>query len=109
MREKRSSRREGGGGGGKETLRESKRSEKHETRISLSITYALNPRIYASGINARARLSPLDSPATSSRLKHVHAVRLCISASGFNAVQPSVVMAPNRYPTAVFERPGIFL
>lgn len=47
----------GGRGEGKETLRESKRSEKHETRISLSITYALNPRIYASGINARARLS----------------------------------------------------
>lgn len=43
--------------GSKETLRESKRSEKHETRISLSITYALNPGIYASGINARARLS----------------------------------------------------
>lgn len=39
--------------GSKETLRESKRSEKHETRISLSITYALNPEIYASGINAR--------------------------------------------------------
>lgn len=48
---------EGGGGeikkGSKETLRESKRSEKHETCISLSITYALNPKIYASGINAR--------------------------------------------------------
>lgn len=62
--EKRSSRRleegrgeERGKGLGKETLRESKRSEKHETRISLSITYALNPGIYASGINARARLA----------------------------------------------------
>jgi len=63
---------------GKEWLRESKRSEKHETRISLSITYALNPGIYASGINARVLDSPLDSPATSSRLKHVHAVRLYI-------------------------------
>lgn len=53
---RRSSRRGRGGEGrerGKEWLRESKRSEKHETRISLSITYALNPGIYASGINAR--------------------------------------------------------
>lgn len=65
-------------GGGKETLRESKRSEKHETRISLSITYALNPRIYASGINARALDSPRSLADNELSPKHVHAVRLCI-------------------------------
>lgn len=67
--QKRPSRRERG----KETLRESKRSGKHETCISLSIMYALNPGIYASGINVRARLA-----GNKFCLKHVHAVRLCI-------------------------------
>lgn len=40
--------------GGEGAGSQARRSEKHETRISLSITYALNPGIYASGINARA-------------------------------------------------------
>lgn len=59
----------GGGGSNKRRERErenqARRSKKHETRISLSITYALNPGIYASGINARSLGLP---PAGSSRL-----------------------------------------
>lgn len=58
-----------GGGSNKRRERErenqARRSKKHETRISLSITYALNPGIYASGINARSLGLP---PAGSSRL-----------------------------------------
>lgn len=59
----------GGGESNKRRERErenqARRSKKHETRISLSITYALNPGIYASGINARSLGLP---PAGSSRL-----------------------------------------
>lgn len=49
----------------REREHQARRSKKHETRISLSITYALNPGIYASGINARSLGLP---PAGSSRL-----------------------------------------
>lgn len=40
------------GNGESEREKENVKREKHETRISLSITYALNPGIYTSGINA---------------------------------------------------------
>lgn len=93
---------------GKEWLRESKRSEKHETRISLSITYALNPGIYASGINARARLSG------SIRRQRAHALSTYVQSASIpvndsNTIQTSVVIARDRYPVAVFERHGVFL
>lgn len=51
--------------GERERENQARRSKKHETCISLSITYALNPGIYASGINARSLGLP---PAGSSRL-----------------------------------------
>lgn len=51
------------GNGESEREKENVKREKHETRISLSITYALNPGIYTSGINALGL-----PPSASSRL-----------------------------------------
>lgn len=47
----------------REKEKENVKREKHETRISLSITYALNPGIYTSGINTLGL-----PPSASSRL-----------------------------------------
>lgn len=85
----------------KEWLRELKRSEKHETCISLSITYALNPGIYTSGINARARLPARFAEQRALALS-TYMQSTCIPANGSNTVQTSVVMARDRYPSRSF-------
>jgi len=94
---------------GKETLRESaRRSEKHESRISLSITYALNPGIYASGINARALGNEISGLGRARGVRSRARIRARRSTRAQWRRSVAAVMARERYPVVVFEPRAVY-